>query len=191
MADFFIDPKDTKTDIKSQSAPRKTKREQSREEYEKVCARMAELRARRKGQIQPSEAELAEKKRINELKAVKKPTTKKEPQQQQERIIERIIEKPVEVIKEVEKIVEKPVEIIKEVIKEVPAKSDNKIPSTLFLDENEILGSLKEIKSWIAELRPKPAEANKPTSVLSKPAETKPPEKFIFSGVSKGFKRIA
>ena len=71
MADFFIEPEDTKKPTK-QAATRKTKKQQSAEEYEKVCARMAELRARRKGLIKPSDEELAAKKEKAERAAAKK-----------------------------------------------------------------------------------------------------------------------
>ena len=177
MADFFIDPEETKKPAK-QAASRKTKKQQSAEEYEKVCARMAELRARRKGLIKPSEEELQAKKEKAERAAAKKLPVK-------------------EVVKEVvvEKIVEKPVEIIKEVVKEVPAPKQR--ASTLFVDEDEIIGSLRELKSWMSEMRVKPADASRPTEnikkepEIQKPAEKpKEPEIYTWSGVKKGFRRI-
>ena len=173
MADFFIEPESGGASAKSKPI-KKTKKQQSAEEYEKVCARMAELRARRKGLIKPSDEELQAKKEKAERAAAKKLPVK-------------------EVVKEVvvEKIVEKPVEIIKE----VPAPKQR--VSTLFVDEDEIIGSLRELKSWMSEMRVKPADPTKPTENIKKepeipkPAEKpKEPETYIFTGVKKGFRRI-
>lgn len=189
MADFFIEPEDSKKPAKP-AAIRKTKKQQSAEEYEKVCARMAELRARRKGLIKPSEEELAAKKEKAERAAAKKLPVKEIVK---EVVVEKIVEKPVEKI--VEKIVEKPVEVIKEVVKEIPAPKQR--ASSLFLDEDEIIGSLRELKSWMSEMRVKPADASRPTENIKKEPETpkvaekpKEPETYIFTGVKKGFRRV-
>ena len=183
MADFFIEPESGGASAKSKPI-KKTKKQQSAEEYEKVCARMAELRARRKGLIKPSEEELTAKKEKAERAAVKKAPIKEVIK---EVIVEKIVEKPVE------RIVEKPVEVIKEIIKEVPAKQR---ASSLFIDEDEIIGSLRELKSWMSEMRVKPAEPTKPTEHVKKepeapkPEPPKEPERYIFTGVKKGFRRV-
>lgn len=181
MADFFIDPEQPAKPAK-QAATRKTKKQQSAEEYEKVCARMAELRARRKGLIKPSDEELALKKEKAERAAAKKLPVK-------EVVVEKIVEKIVE--KPVEKIVEKPVEVIKEVIKEVPAKTR---PSLFF--EEDIKTELAEIRKLFTDMRP--VDASNPTAGLKQPAAKvqpepvkKEPERFIFTGVNMGFKRIS
>lgn len=181
MADFFIDPENAPATSKSRPV-KKTKKQQSAEEYDKVCARMAELRNRRKGLIQPSAEELQTKKEKAERAAVRKSNV---------RVVEKIVEK----------IVEKPVEVIREVIKEIPAKEvpAKRQHNNLFIDEDEILGNLRELKSWMSEMRVKPptAEPSQPVEQVKKeepPKIVEPvkkePERYIFTGVQKGFRRV-
>ena len=153
MSDFFIEPEEgnsmargskTHEPVK-QPSRRKTKKEMTNEEYERVCARMAELRNRRKAGLSEPPKEKKEKPVKEVIKYV-------------DREVIREVEKPVEKI--VEKIVEKPVEVIKEVVKEVPAK--NKYD--LFGDTEDLKKELSEMKSMLHEMR-KPKEPEKKPEV--------------------------
>lgn len=174
MADFFIDNK-------KPQEPKKTKRQIDQEAYEKVCERMAQLREMRKNKQSAPKEDKQEKpkKKEKDIKIVEKEVIK-----------EVIKEVPVERI--VEKVIEKPVEIIKEIVKEAPGKPK---PSSLFLDEDEIFSHIKEIKSLVSELRSQKQEQKQETKTPDPPktaqTESTPvSEKYIFSGVRKGFRRI-
>jgi hypothetical protein len=178
MADFFIDDRINDNPPKTK---RKTKKEMSNEQYEQVCKKMADLRARRKGLIKPTQEELDAKLAKAEKALIKKNNIQ---------IVERIIEKPVEKIVEVEKVIEKPVEIVKEIIKEIPAISKQK--SSMYIDEDELFSNIKELKSMVLELK----ESRKSTQSEDKPAPVPQtasdpkPEKFIYMGARRGFKKL-
>lgn len=154
MSDFFIQPEEGKQmargsktqELIKQPSRRKTKKEMSNEEYERVCERMAELRNKRKaGLAEPQTREKKEQPVKEVIKYVDREVIKE-------------VEKPVEKI--VEKIVEKPVEVIKEVVKEVPAKNRY----DLFGDTEDLKKELSEMKSILHEMR-KPKEPEKKPEV--------------------------
>lgn len=164
MSDFFIESKPEQSMARpSEPKPaskRKTKKEMSNDEYQRVCERMAELRNKRKAgaSSQP------------------KPEKVKEVIKYVDRPVERIVEKPVEKI--VEKIVEKPVEVIKEVVKEVEKPSKHKYD--LFGDTEDLKKELAEMKTILHEMR-KPKEEPKPT-VVEAPKPDEPIKRMIYTG---------
>ena len=169
MSDFFIEPEESSSKARGskqaksepiavkQTTRRKSKKEMTDDEYVRVCARMAELRNKRK-------TGAAEPKKEKPIKEVIKYV---------DREVIREVEKPVE--KVIEKVIEKPVEVIKEVIKEVPSKNRY----DLFGETEDLKKELSEMKSMLHELR-KPKEVEKKQEEVAKPVQ--PIKRMLYTG---------
>jgi hypothetical protein len=160
MSDFFIDSKPDKSMARPSSpvktSRRKTKKEMSNEEYQRVCERMAELRNKRKTSVTSEKSD--------------KPVKVKE--------VIKYVDRPVEIVKEVIKEIEKPVEKIVEKIVEVEKPAKHKYD--LFGDTEDLKKELNEVKSMLHEMR-KPKEEPKP-AVVAAPKPEEPIKRMIYTG---------
>jgi hypothetical protein len=184
MADnIFIQP--VEQESRPKTAKRKTKKEMSAEEYERVCQRMTEMRESKKANL--------------EKPKVAKPVKEKE--------VIKYIDRPVEVVKEVIKYVDK------EVIKEVPAKAQKTQAVDLFGDTDDLKAELKEMKALLADMarakrekaeakqaresskpeavkrQPEPEKHTEPAVKQPEPEKAKP-QRVIYTGPMGMFKYI-
>jgi len=141
----------------------KSKKDMTPEEYQAVCQKMEEMRNRRKA----STSNTAKPEKVREvIKYVDR---------------EKIVEKPIEVVKEVP--------VVKEVIKEVPVEVVKEKHILNDLLENDILTIKQMLLDLQKSKKDQPAQPIEPAK-LAQPTQPAQPQRFIYAGPYNGFKAL-